>query len=460
MGNNPSCFIYKEGFKKLIFLFVTIFALAINLQAQTIVEEVADLPSTSNYVGMTLLLQGNPKSVVNSASYLFSTGIDNYIDVTAWDSVDYERFFLFLGGVAETKNTNFSTKLISSGIQGGLAARIADGHLGIYFNGMIADGGYINRLTNNESASMGRWNDQLVVMYANPMLGGLRLDILFNNAIFINHEKEDGKTESSANHLTTSLQWGRSFGRFTPRITFGVQWPSYEKDDNVSMEKWNNTVLGLLVELGIGNLGIDYQLSLGLGERGRNPDIKKSGYIDNNFNLYYDFTGYINTALTLKIRPTLSLGFYFAENKLEENGVTKIDFDPDDPYKNLPDLGFRAGTKVDLGVQYAVHSKISIYTGLTARIVDFIPSIKLPAPPSPENPPELDELDMAIQWAVRGIDVSGGNLAFIFNPSKNFYIELGLNNIINFRPTSNDGGWNWALNLLAPSGSLAISFSW
>ena len=455
MGNkNPLYFLWEINLKKVIVLFVTIFAFVSNVQAQWTSlpdDDLAKIPAeVSDYEGKTFVLQGNPQSVVNQASYRFSTGIDNYLDVIAWKGVDYENFFLFLGGVAETKSTDIGGIDISSGIQGGLAARIGTGHLGVYFNGVIADGAYTHTLLTNDKRSRARWNDQLAVMYANPWLGGLRLDILFADAIFKMQDNDGGKIEASENHLTTSLQWGKSFGRFTPRITFGVQWPSYYKSSS-GEEEWNSGGLGFLVELGIGNFGIDYQLSVDLGWSSKPRNAKLSGYVDNNLNAYYDFTGYINTALTLKIRPTLFLGFFFAENRYEEDGKLIVT-EPNMSYIGIPEVGLQAGTKVDLGFQYAVNSKISIYSGLTARIIDFRPSIKLPS----IDPDE--ETDIEIQLAVRGINVSGGNFAFLFNPSKNFHIELGLNNLVSFK--SDNKSWGWGLNLLQPSGSLAISFSW
>ncbi|MDR2518781.1 MAG: hypothetical protein LBD13_05130 [Spirochaetaceae bacterium] len=389
----------------------------------------AGLPAVK---GGALGLQRSPKSVVKKASYRFGTDIDNYLGVTDWQGVEFEKLFIFLGGDASAGNGE---------VQAGFATKIGANHLGLYYSGNFADGEGFNNDSNPEGTySRGIWKNNLAILFGSSGIGGIRFDLLFNPTYTDGKTGGDGKLTSGQGETVTSLQWGKSFGDLTPKVTIGFQWPEHiliEPNGGQKMEWWDNARLGLQVEIGYKAFSADYQLTIDFGETGKydGNDYTHTGYVHNDLNLYYGITGKVDEKLTVKFQPQLNFQLYDHDGKYEYGG-----FSGTDPAGGL--IQFQFAPIVQVGAQYALKPTVNLYAGISATLfnVDARGAFDAPGGTSPS------------ETRVAALTELGGNLGVQLNPSKALSVELSLDGVFDVT----DGTWNLDFGNLG--GGLAVIF--
>lgn len=412
----------------------------------------------------TMAFTDDPTSVVNG-SYRFSTDIDNFMGVTDWSGVEYNNWFFFLGGTTSVRNGT-----VNGGLQGGLATKIGGNHLGVYYNGNFFNGDGTNNGADDESQKniQGKhyWNDSLSIVFGNETIGGIRFNLLFGEADFSSFET--GSDTSGANVLssigfppsqtdftssravTTSLQWGRAFGDFTPAITVGFRWPDkFEyKNTNIEINAWDHAQIGFKLEASYKDFSADYQFGIDLGPSaeysttGVSGEYSKSGYFTNDINLKYAFTWDVEK-LQIKLRPQLQFRFYNESVTTKMTGTGQSDSEV-----NTQPVGyFWFDPIVQLGAKYAFSEKVNIYTGVKASFVGL--TYKYTSTYKPQSD-AAEEKDTPSAWDVAGIRMGMGNLALQINPSKTLSIEIGLDDMVHLE----SGTWKFDINNIG--GGLAV----
>jgi hypothetical protein len=407
----------------------------------------------------------DPTSVVNDASYRYDTDIGNFMGVTDWSGVEYNNWFFFLGGKTGPRSGNNGAGV---GLQGGLATKIGSNHLGIYFNGNFFEGSGSNNGANDTAmkniSGQHYWNDSLSILFGNEAIGGIRFNLLFQEASFSSIEQ--GNNIIGANmtsfpngfatdrgSVTTSLQWGKSFGDFTPTVTIGFRWPDkfeYEQTGTGVFEAWDHAQLGVKLEASYKDFSLDYQLSVDLGPSAeytqtsiRNGTVSGSGYIDNLINLKYSFTADVGEKLQFKLRPQLQFGFYNTSNEytIEDSVTGKTQLN------RQPEGYFWFDPIVQLGARYAFSPKVNIYTGVQAKFLGLTRKYTSTYKPSDT----ADEVkDTPSTWVVQGIRFKTGGFALQINPTDNLSIEIGMDGLVSFESGS------WSLNFSNLGGGLAV----
>jgi hypothetical protein len=390
----------------------------------------ATAPTLPALKGGKLELQRSPKSVVKASSFRFGTDIDNYLGVTDWQSVEYEKMFIFLGGDAAASNGT---------IQGGFATKIGANHLGLYYSGTFAGGGGFNDDGNPENAeSEGNWNNNLGILFGSEKIGGIRFDLLFNPT-YRDIKVGDDKYTSGEGETVTSLQWGKSFGDLTPKVTIGFRWPDHELLEpgvGDKAEWWDEAKLGVKLEIAYKAFSADYQLTVDFGETGSwgSFDYTHTGYVHNDLNLYYGITGKVDDKLTVKLRPQLKFQLYDHDGKSDingtsnnEGGLTRFIFAP----------------IMEVGAQYAFKETVNLYAGLKTTLFSVSALGTHDMPSGGNNPSEA---------SVAALTEVMGNLGVQLNPSKALSVELSLDGLFDVT----DGTWN--LNFSNLGGGLAVIF--
>jgi hypothetical protein len=401
--------------------------------------EVKNPLDKAKYNGSAFTFQGKQGSVVKDASKRYKSDADYFIDVVDWTRVSYDNFFLYLSGGVD---------VVGSGVEGGFATKIAGNHLGVYFNGNFFDGdGGSNGLT---------WQDSIAVLFANKDMGGIRFDLIFDSKSRFANSDENGEKRSISGPFTTSLQWGKKFGDFTPKASIGFKWPGYtmqEKENNTIGEKaemWENAQLGVKLEAAYKDFSADYTLTADFGKTIKGSTSKKdyeyteNGFIDNQLNVYYSLTGKFGDKLEIKFRPQVRFELFAADHKYTE----KYAASNTDNYTENPDSAFRFTPIAEAGAKYALNEKWNIYTGLKVNILKFT---------TQWNESFKDETGSEIEgftkFGVDGLSVdnsSNASIGFQFIPSKNFSLEFGLNSLIT-------GAYsNWKFDPSNIGGKLAV----
>jgi hypothetical protein len=398
----------------------------------------------SNYTGVVprkLNLQESPLSVVNAATDgLFGSDIDDYIDVTDWSNVEYDKLFLFLGGAAANNGDNNS---VAGNYQGGLATKLGSSHLGFYYSGNIFNGGgYNNGETGSAKHTEGTatWDNSLAVVFGNEGIGGIRFDMMFNNALFKDTNTGDGdsKTSESDNHLVTSLQWGKAFGDLIPKVTLGFQWPKYNNGETAAgkTEDWKNAQVGLKLDLKFRDFGGDYQATIDFGTTQKNTDNKKTtttGFFHNDLNLHYTFTWNVDEKIAVKLKPMLNLQFGLADNKKTFDGNS------DD---GMPAGYFSISPGAAIGGMYAWKPTINLYGGVTVAILDFKTGWLTNT--------ATDKTQSL--WSVAGLTAVTPSLGIQIKPLEAFSIEAGLDSVVDV----SNGSWHFDFSNIG--GRLAFTF--
>ncbi|MDR2534607.1 MAG: hypothetical protein LBD29_01070 [Treponema sp.] len=381
--------------------------------------------------GGALGLQRSPRSVVKASSYRFSTDIDNYLGVTDWQEVEFDKMFIFLGGAASASNGE---------VQGGFATKIGANHLGIYYSGNIASGeGFNNDGDPEQSYSKGVWKNNLGILFGSESIGGIRFDLLFNPTYRDGKIGNQGTFTSGDGQVVTSFQWGKSFGDLTPKASIGLQWPEHilvEPDSGEKMEWWDEAKLGIKLEIGYKAFSADYQLTVDFGETGSlgSAEYTHTGYMHNNLNLYYGITGKVDDKLTIKLRPQLNFQLYSHDGKSEFNGTS---------IKEGGLIQFKFAPIVQVGAQYAFKETMNLYAGISATLFNVDARGASDMPNGGNNPSESH---------VAALTEFGGSLGVQLNPSKALSVELSLDGF--FDVTNGE----WHLDFSNLGGGLAVIF--
>lgn len=418
----------------------------------------------ADYKGIPLQLLVEPQSVVNASSGgLFTSAIDDYLGVTAWQNTDVGKGYFFLGGMASPYNEN--------GLIGGYSTNMSAGRLGIFYNGSLLKNDYAPQLgatsyggndgaekaDENKKAGQTTWSNNLAVLFGSEAIGGIRFDFQFNPT-FKSHEygKDAGDEKQSEGNGTTitSLTWGKDLGDLKPAITLGFRWPDHtvteSPDAGAKSEKWDNAQFGLKVAVDYLALSADYQMSLDFGETEKIKDGNetiKSGSFDNRLNVGYNLEGTVGEKLTIKAKPVLSLGLYLNSPK------TTVKPDSGDTVETFeqPETYFQINPKLSAGAEYAISQKWSLYTGLEISILDV--NLKGTSKYKPDK--DADEIKATPSaWNIKGLAFDDGavgpSLGFNFHPAQNISVEFGVDGILR----GSFGNYN--LNLTSLSGKLAV----
>ncbi|MDR2491148.1 MAG: hypothetical protein LBD20_07080 [Spirochaetaceae bacterium] len=375
-------------------------------------QPIADQPKA-------LGLQASPKSAVKAVTGRINLDEDNFLDVTGWTGVEFEKLYFFLGGATQTK-----------AFQGGLATKIGgSNHLAFFFNGNFFSGNGTNNGAdddkNSEIRGQATWNDEFAVLFANEAIGGVRFDILFDNSVFTNEENGENanptvKKTATNGPVVTSLQWGKKIGAVTPKVTLGFQWPKYtltEPHSGDKTEKWENAKLGLKAEVAAGSFSGDYQLTLDFGTTTKSTiESTESGYYDNTLNLYYGLTANVGEKLQFKVRPQLQFRLSGAENKATTDGKTS--------YYGAPTTWFSFSPIVETGVKFQATERLSLFTGVKAALL----TVTSKSEDSHKGDLSPEVKDKPSEWKVTGIQV--GNFAAITNNYLEFAANFAFNPLV------------------------------
>ena len=370
-------------------------------------------------------LQASPKSAVKAVTGRINLDEDNFLDVTNWTGVEFEKLYFFLGGATLTR-----------AFQGGLATKVGSNHLAFFFNGNLFSGNGTNNGADDSKSSViqgtATWNDEFAVLFANEAIGGVRFDILFNNSVFTNKENGENtgglKKDVTNDPVVTSLQWGKKIGALTPKVTLGFQWPKYtlqEPHTGDKTEKWEDAILSLKAEAAYGSISGDYQLSLNFGTTTKSTiDITTTGYYSNTLNLYYGLTANVGEKLQFKVRPQLQFRLSGAENKAV--------VDDKSSYYGAPTTWFSFSPIVETGVKFQATERLSLFTGVKATVLTV--TSKSEAVHNGDLSAEVK--DTPSEWRVVGFGLSNFQNTnalefaanFVFNPliSVNFSFTTSL----------------------------------
>jgi hypothetical protein len=352
-----------------------------------------------------------------------ASDIDLFTDVTAWQDLDFYRWFFFSGGALGAH---------SGTIQGGMAALLYPLYVAAFFNGDVFSGtgsaadqdNPTYQGTANQVYHETAWNDDLVLFIGSDFLGGFRFELLFDNTEFVSQDEKDGGFYEYRGPFLTSLQWGRRFGGLDAKVTTGVGWGGYESwtetqgTDVVSTTIQDYTMLGIKLEAAYGGFAADYQFSIGLGREetvsgASDPSLNSTtkfavGSVEQMINLYYTAAIPVSDGIHLSLRPRLLLGFYHNDYERAASGNT---------YGKQSSFGFSPLLEAELG--YQITRKIFVATSLSFNA--FTASFA--------------KTDAGAYWEIAGLTVDSagsGDLAFRFAFSQSFTLEAGIDGLFDF----------------------------
>jgi hypothetical protein len=380
-------------------------------------------------------MQRSPRSVMGEAGFLTLSAIDDFIDVAGWQNMDFDKSFFFAGGSGGSASAAF---------RAGGARRIGANYLGVYFSGDVFSGRGSAADTNsdssteaaNQSYSEAVVNDNLVLLFGNELLGGLRFDLRFDQAKFTSLMTKDGGSEDSSAPFVTTLQWGRRFGAFTPRFSAGVSWGGHGTDSDTDHPK-----LALKAEAVYRAFGADYQLSVAfdkttsLVEEGATQELTRDGGVDHLIHLYYTTQTSLTETLTLSARPQLEFEFYGCENKAESSAGR---------IRNGELFYFAFAPRLEAALRWQITPGIAMATGVRFAL------LRLESKTRGKGDVWTD--DTGSSWHITGAAASGGSLAIELSPSEHFTLEAGIDSIFDFNAS------NYKADLTKLSGSFACIF--
>ena len=362
-----------------------------------------------------------PQSVLKEAGFLVDTAIDDFVDVTGWQNVAFDKNFFFLGG---------SGGLESAAFRGGWAGRPGGAYLGVYFSGDVFSGrGSAADMDSpafqdavNQAYHEAVVNDNLTVLFGDESLGGLRFDLRFDQTKFTSLTAKDGGAETTATPFVTSLQWGRATGGFTPKVSAGVSWGGHGTDD-----EFDNTRLALKLEAAYGGFAADYQLSVAVFDGS-----KREGGVDNLVNLYWTTRASLTEALTLTARPQLQFDIYGSENRgpggVRHGEVSYFAFAP----------------ILEAALRCQITPKIGVVTGVRFNL------LRVRAKTHGRGDAWTDDTGSA--WSVSAAAAEGGGVAFELCPSEHFTLEAGIGGVFDFN------GSEYGADITNISGGFACIF--
>jgi hypothetical protein len=368
-------------------------------------------------------MQRSPRSVLRESCFLANAAIDNFVDVTGWQNMDFDKTFFFAGGGGGNLSASF---------RGGAAGRIGASYLGLYFSGDVFSGrGNTADKDNpnfaeavNQSYNEVVMNDTFIVFFGNELPGGFRFDLCFDRTTFTSLETKSGDTESSATPFVTTLQWGRQFGAFAPKLSAGVSWGGHGTD-----REFDHTKLALKVEAAYGPFAADYQLSVAL-------DDTRNGGMDHRGSVSWTARTALTETIALEARPQLYCDIYACENKTDSSGET---------IRNGELFYFSFAPALEAALHWQIAPRILVATGVRFDL------LRVEAKSRGKGDAWSD--DAGSSWSVTGATATGGSLAFALSPSEHFTLEAGIDGILNFTASE------YTANLTKLSGSFALIFT-
>lgn len=448
--------------KKFLISLVALSALTMGVWAQ-----IPTLPTVPSF-------QADPKSPVKAVSGRFSLDEDKFLDVLDYKTVEFETSYFFLGGAANAA--------ANGGVQGGYATKLGGGQIGVYFNGNLFSGDGENwgkkDSADNEIHGETRWNTQLGILYGSEAIGGIRLDILFNNTQFKNDEYGKDQSGSGAvkkevynSPFITTLNYGRSLTEDIPLLlTLGFQWPESQKQESsdgasYKQESWQNAILLLEAGSGYKDFSADYALTINMGTTAKvdTPEstMTQTGWVDNTVNVAYAIKAPITEKLTLKLKPKAEVRLAWVDNKTKTT-ISGSDVET----ATAPQTWFQISPKVDIGACYDVNEKLSLYTGIKVAVLTITSYSEGKYTPGPG---QSEVEDTPSWWDVQGISFPNGLLSFAgnFKFSDNFSLNASISSdLLQVRaPGSSGGGYigianpfNGSVANLINAGSVTLNF--
>jgi hypothetical protein len=365
--------------------------------------------------------------VVKSTADLFSSDIDNFLSVSGYGNLQFDKLWLFLGGATAT-----------SGLTGGLATKIGDNYFAFYTNGNFVPKGGSAVLDEDDVSDTQKyedrtfqWNNIYSFLWGSPSLGGLRLDFAFNdNSSNNNYKQKKGNTVTENQTFITAVRWsGLKFGDFSLKPTLAFQWPALTKTVNNSdpappaddtVKEWANAALDFKLEAGYGKLGASYELLANFGETTKGSNTVKgyksttSGYAVNTLTLDYTVTYDADEKIQFKAKPKLTMSLFTMSNKTKTETDT-TDTDTDGGSR----AAFSLAPTVDLGVSWKLLPKLTLYTG--TKITPFT----LTTSSTKEGD---DGGQDGKESYLSGASLTGLNFGLEFNPSSVLGIEFSITN--------------------------------
>jgi hypothetical protein len=433
-----------------VFVFVSMFVFA----GGGACAEEASAPASSVWTdagapALSSLLPAGPKSAVKGVADLFSTDIDNFLSVTGYGNIPFNKLYLFLGGAS-----------VQGALTGGVATKIGGNYFAFYSSGSffpkagtdIVDKDDIADGVKYEERSF-QWDNIYSILWGSPAIGGLRLDFAFDDSqANKNSIAKKGNTVTQNQPFITAIRWsGLKFGDFSLKPAVAFQWPDYTKTvaDTVASgsdteEEWKKAALDVKLEAGFRKVAASYELLMDFGETQEGAIGQKgvkstsSGYAVHTIQLDYTATHDADEKIQFKARPRIKAELYAkADKKESENDGTSNDVD------NGTQTAFRLTPTVDFGVSWKLLPKLTFYTGTSVRLLE------LTTYSSTEGDDDGTGED-ANKSYLDGANLGNVNFAFELNPSPAFGIEFGVNNIVKL--SSGD----YKLDITTFSGTFAV----
>jgi hypothetical protein len=462
----------------------------------------SDIPTVPNPSGVDTALPHGPlgldegaASIIDAATYgRYGSWYGDAVGVTDWQGLmdGFNKYFFYVGGAngdGIRNGTGNYTNLGGAGFDGGLGVKIGANYLGVHLNGNFftgggKDDGYDQKET-NKVTSKATWNNALSILFGNEGIGGIRLNVIFDEAAFENGTFKDKKESRYyfSGKVLTGLQWGKDLGAVTLKAGAGFQWPEYTslKDEDKQTgdhpdkgEMFSNGALGVNVAVDVNNpigpgfLGGEYQLTLNFGGTAKKAapnsltsltdprgwaidsaqiiDIKDTewwGYVDNALTLGYKIVVPVFEKMEMVFRPRLDMELLFVDNYFKYDG-TKY-------YSSAPSTYFYLDPRIQVGAKYQLKEKVTVFTGMELGVLGW--TIRNDWKYDPDSSVDGDVKDSPTWWTVRGFDFKGGSIAVAIEPSKALTIEFGITNLLNYQEGKWDIGANWS-NL---KGGLAVT---
>jgi hypothetical protein len=436
--------------KKSISIFVFVLLLSGTAWSQASAPSGSVWPqSGGDDIGTTILPDG-PKSVASAFSAeLFSSDVDNFLSLTDYGTLAFNKLYLFLGGAT------------SGALTGGAATKIGGNYLAFYTAGDFfpesgsaskPEGDVANDSDKYEDSTF-RWNNTFSVLWGNAVVGGLRFDFQFSDdSANNNYTEKKGITQTKNQAFVTALRWsGLKFGGFSLAPTVAFQWPGYTKqvtdadtggaDD--TEETWENAALDVKLEAAYGNFGADYEILVNFGTTKKGDFNSKdyeeihSGHAVHTLGLNYTATYDADEKIQFKAKPTITMNLY---TKADTSEITytggSVDTD------NGTETAFRLIPTIDLGVSWKLLPKLTLYTGTTVTPFTLTTSSTTEGDDSGDDGKES---------YLEGASVNQLYLGLEFNPAPALGIEFGITNSY-----ANLSGGNSNLNLVNYSGRFLV----
>jgi hypothetical protein len=413
------------------------------------------IPGTNPAVSFpsTILPATVSKSAVNSVTAgLFATDIDNSLNVSNYGKVQFDKLYLFLGGTPAI-----------NGLTGGAATKVGDNYFAFYTSGNFSPRSGKDVWEEDDVAdtekyedSIFRWNNVFSFLWGSPTLGGIRLDLAFNDSSANNnYTQKKGDTYTENKTFVTALRWsGLKFGDLILKPTLAFQWPAYTKtvsnadpapagDDTV--KKWENAALDLKLEAGFGKMAVSYELLANFGSTTKGSYTQKefkytlSGYAVHTLQFDYTVTKDIDEKIQLKAKPKVKAELLGRNVKsTTENENSSVDQDSGTM------TAFRLTPALDLGVSWKLLPKLAFYTGTSVTPFTLT---TLNTEKGDDNSYFQNEKKSYLSSL---ITIGSLNFGFEFNPTPALGIEFSLNDVIN--PNSSTYG----LDLTSLAGRFAV----